>query len=525
MYVHVCIQDLDPYYSPAFWKGSLTSVHSEYEQLQFSNPLTDVTQMENCKQHGINIAVKESGFIMTPHTAASSTAGANNAADLSTQSHTSDYRNPEDTVNGAKKPEQPSTNAISTATDANGSLDLDAISISDVLAILEDDTAPESTPHRNNSISETRALPLGAMTSPMTSPSLASGISSTKQSTGYVQECKTGDSNLSQNTGSGSVSIAMENFQELHKSMPSEQKAVNIGYVNESDMHRHVSFTLEQKSPAGIQQTIKQADITASSGHVTEAVVDKRHMPPSTSATDQDPERGNEQKTDLACVVSHATCSNGYVSESMTSGLLGIETDTHTRQATCSRDSFEQENQLGNMHNFQYRTKSVSSSGYTSESAAEESGIFSRQVSRSSHGTAEQGYRHTKHQLSTHVQIGGECTSDPLSSPSESLPYSTGTYSRKTSCSSCSLQEELELGKQHSSHYIANSVGSSGYNTESAACESENCHSPASSKDLTDRKVYVDHDSVKFTVNGNQEFEYVNCIENHLTAVNFDIAS
>ena len=446
--MYVCIQDLDPYYSPAFWKGSLTSVHSEYEQLQFLNPLTDVTQMENCKQHGIrqdqvsiNIAVKESGFVVTPHTAASSTAGADNTADLSTQSHTSDYRNPEeDTVNGAKKPEQPSTNTISTATDANGSLDLDAVSISDILATLEDDIAPD-TPHRNNSISETRALPLGIMTS----PSLASGISSTRQSTGYVQECKTGDSNLSQNTGgSGSVSIAMGNFQELHKSMPSQQQAVNVGYVNESDMHRHISFTLEQKSPAGIQQTVKQADITASSGHVTEAV---------------------------------------------------------------------------------YRTKSVSSSGYASESAAEESGIFSRQVSCSSYSIAEQGYQHTKHQLSTHVQIGGECTNDPLPSPSESLPYSTGTYSRKTSCSSCSLQEELELSKQHSSHYIANSVGSSGYNTESAACESENCHSPATSKDLTDRKVYVDHDSVKFTVNGNQEFEYVNCIENHLMAVNFDIAS
>ena len=481
--------------------------------------------MENCKQHGIredqvsiNIADKESAFVVPPPTAAS-TAGTNNTADLSTQSHTSDYRNPEeDTVNGAKKPEQPSTNAISTATDANGSLDLDAVSISDVLATLEDDTAPESTPHRNNSISETRALPLGIMTS----PSLASGISSTRQSTGYIQECKTGDSNLSQNTGSGSVRITMEHFQELHKSMPSQQQAV---YVNELDMHRHVSFTLEHKSPAGIRQSIKQADITASSGHATEAVVDKCHMPPSTNTTDQDPERENEKKTDLECAVIHATYSKGYVSESTRSELLGIEPDEHTRQATCSRDTFEQENQVGNTLNLQYVTNIVSSSGYASESAAVESGIFSRKVSCSLHGTAEQGYRHSKHQLSTHVQICGECTSDPLPSPIESLPCSTGMYSRKNSCSSCSLQEELQLGKQHSSHYIANSVGSSGYNTESGACESENCHSPASSKDLTDRKVYADCDNVKFTVNGNQEFEYVNSIENQFMAVNFDIAS
>ena len=145
--------------------------------------------MENCIQHGIredqvsiNIADKESAFVVPPPTAAG-TAGTNNTTDLSTQSHTSDYCNPEeDTVNGAKKPEQPSTNAISTATDANGSLDLDAVSISDVLATLEDDPATESMPRRNNSISETRALPLGIITS----PPLASGISSTRQSTGYV---------------------------------------------------------------------------------------------------------------------------------------------------------------------------------------------------------------------------------------------------------------------------------------------------------------------------------------------------
>ena len=234
-------------------------------------------------------------------------------------------------------------------------------------------------------------------------------------------------------------------------------------------------------------------------------------MPPSTNTTDQDPERENEKKPDLECAVSHATCSKGYVSESTRSGLLCIEPDEHTRQATCSLDTFEEENQLGNMPNLQYVTNIVSSSGYASESAAVESAIFSRQVSCSSHGTAKQGYRHTKHQLSTHVQIGGECTSDPPPSPIESLPCSTGMYSRKNSCSSCSLQEELQLG--------------SGYNTESAACKSKNCHSPASSKDFTDRKVYADCNSVKFTVNGNREFEYVNSIENQFMAVNFAIAS
>ena len=42
---------MDPHYTPSFWKGSLTSLHSVYEKLVFPAPTTDIIYYsENCKQ-------------------------------------------------------------------------------------------------------------------------------------------------------------------------------------------------------------------------------------------------------------------------------------------------------------------------------------------------------------------------------------------------------------------------------------------------------------------------------------------
>ena len=399
-------QDLDPDYTPFFWRGSLASVHSKYEILDFSdlkNLTTDITHSENDEtrrdiqddQASINIVNEVNALV--PPTEVSSTQG-----EPLQQPRTTDYRvleEPSAMLNDVQKQDQFLTLTTNTSSTSSIAINIDAGSISDILTTLEDDT-------------------------------IRAGVLDTKM--------------IIENFTSA-VDIPTEDIRL--KTTPCHQQHVmtaSSGYITNAP---------PQHDPAESQQRVYPEKGCASNDSIGELKTD--------STADQTDKDRNGDRTDY--VADSSTCSSGYITESVMSGLLS----NYDTQQSCSSNTLEQDDQLDNKGSLQY----VASSRCASESATGDSEcVFKCR----SYSKTERSSQHSEHPASTHVEIDSGCNYVP-NSPSTSSSSENTEFSSQTSLK------------------------------------------------LTD--IEVDLDSVKFTVNAHQQFDYVNAIEENLFKdVCFDIA-
>jgi hypothetical protein len=317
--------DLDPYYSPSFWKGSLTSFHSIYEKLVFSEPTTDITHYsENCEQQ-TNIESEDCASITTvdhvialvpPSPTVEPTHG-----ESCTQTQTTNYQPGEPSLQNQDELSPPATNTNSTAPDI--AIDIDAVSISDILASLKED---HTTP--NNCL----GLPASDENKNTSNRTLHS-------TTGYVAD-------------NGAESVVMEVS------------------VNEEATTSHVHDSTSdncQPHPAKSLQRVLHPAGSCATGYVSEDRIGRLRAP---SNTDNRVEPTAKYRCD-------STTSSGYATESGDS--------VWDRQVSCSSDALEEDDQR-NVHSssLHYVTNSVSS-GYASESTTSENISRCRSFSTTPH--------------------------------------------------------------------------------------------------------------------------------------------
>jgi hypothetical protein len=319
--------DLDPYYSPSFWKGSLTSFHSIYEKLVFSEPTTDITHYsENCEQQ-TNIESEDCASITTvdhvialvpPSPTVEPTHG-----ESCTQTQTTNYQPGEPSLRNQDELSTPATNTNSTAPDI--AIDIDAVSISDILASLKED---HTTPNNCS------GLPASEENKNTTNRTLHT-------TTGYVAD-------------NGTASVVMEVS------------------VNEETTTSHVHDSTSdycRPHPAKSLQRVLHLASSCATGYVGEDRIGRLRAPSST-----DDRVGNEPTAKRRC---DSTTSSGYATESGDS--------VWDRQVSCSSDALEEDDQR-NVHSssLHYVTNSVSS-GYASESTTSENISRCRSFSTTPH--------------------------------------------------------------------------------------------------------------------------------------------
>ena len=206
------LQDLDPYYTPSFWKGSLTSFHSIYEKLAFSEPATDITHYsENCEQQ-TNIQSGDCASVTTVHHVIAlvppSPTVEPTHEEPCTQTQTTDYQPGEPSLQNQDELSPPATNTNSTA--ARDASMPDATSISDILAALEG----------NDTVSEIRVA-------------MADTTTKTSGTTCHTESVYV----------TGRPSILMEGSDDVQlKPCPRQrQSSTSSGYINisDSDVHRN----------------------------------------------------------------------------------------------------------------------------------------------------------------------------------------------------------------------------------------------------------------------------------------------
>ena len=198
-----------------------------------------------------------------------------------------------------------------------------------------------------------------------------------------------------------------------------------------------------------------------SNGYVSEDTISELMIP--SAATDKsDRELGVNDIT---------TCSSGYRTESVTS--------LSTEQEMCLSETLQWNRQHRDASEKVY-VASSDSSGYASGSTASESGCF--QPSNIS-VQEPQSTRHSR------CDCGPSCTQSML----------------------CTVLEENNHCTHHNSSNHVNCYDSQ--LTSSLCPSSEMSHQQA------------EESPVKFTVNSNQELEYINAIEDTLSGISFDIAT
>ena len=242
------IQDLDPLYTPSFWNGSLTSIHSTYERLVFKTDIgpsytcDEPTHSEHSEdQVSISTVDQVSALVSPP-------------IPTQRESHVHPqptvYHQAGEHLNSVQIHGWSNTNSTPT-------MSSDAVSISGILATLEDNTSPNREKYLPNSITNQQGSTSYNMSNTAsTAPSahITGGISPEMHSvTGELQ----GNRNLLQTIGSGTK----HNFKE---------DAPNSGYITESEASRQQELL---DSAPSVHST---KDYASNSEDITEEV---KHRP------------------------------------------------------------------------------------------------------------------------------------------------------------------------------------------------------------------------------------------------------
>ena len=270
-----------------------------------------------------------------------------------TQMHAADYH-PLEEHNGVQNKECFSTltTTCTNPSDAQVAIDIDAISISDMVASLGGDG---TIPNIEGDVTDTKTP------------------SETVLCTGYV-------------AGNGATSIPIEDEPPKLETMPGHQH-----HATGCASSGHITNT-EQQHPAESQQRVYPVKGHGSSGEdsISELQAPFNHK-------DKD-----RSRLRMDYVADSSTCSSGYITaESITSGALSNKPEACNRWKTCSSDTLEQDDQFSDKSSLHYVAKSVSS-GYASESMTGDSEYAFR---CRPYGTTEQGSQHSEHHPSTQDTI------------------------------------------------------------------------------------------------------------------------
>jgi hypothetical protein len=271
--------DLDPYYSPSFWKGSLTSFHSIYEKLDFSKSTTDITHYsENCEQQ-TNIESEDCASITTvdhvialvpPSPTVEPTHG-----ELCKQTQTTDYQPGDSSAHFSNS----FTDTSSTARDASVAIDIDSVSISDVVASLEEETFPNSTNTKSN------------CENPSSEDTATQHVKAMHTVAGYIQENCITESNTNTVGTTESVVSGLQVALSLEKGGNPPRKYSEAdsggGYVTESETSALISNAYDRQESCSSDQDGSQDEKhsfryvahSVSSGYASESMAGEPNSP------------------------------------------------------------------------------------------------------------------------------------------------------------------------------------------------------------------------------------------------------
>ena len=265
--VLLLIQDLDPLYTPSFWHGSLTSIHSTYERLFFK---TDISHSYTCDKPTCSEHSEDQVSISTvDHVSALVSPPIPTQRESHVHPQSTAYHQAGEHLNSVQIHGWSNTNTTPI-------MSIDAVSISDIMATLEDNTVPNTEKNLPDSIRNhqgSTSYTLNSDTaSTASSAHITGGISPEMHTvTGVLQ----GNRNLPQARGSGTNTTTKHIFME---------DAPNCGYISESDASRQqellhsapsVHSAKDYASSEDITEEVKQRpraiSVVSSSGYASES--------------------------------------------------------------------------------------------------------------------------------------------------------------------------------------------------------------------------------------------------------------
>lgn len=356
-------QDLDPYYTPSFWNGSLTSIHSVYEKLVVSDvkttiPLSDTSDQlshndTNEDQVSISTVDQVSALVPPP-------------VPIQDELHVQ----PQSGVSNTVEVQDCSSSNPSICIDIEDILEDNTSSISDA-------NLPRTIRSHQNSDSERVDLTNSDYTTHITG-----GIS--KQSTamhtltGYIQEWKR---NLPQAIGSGASTVTEElipTHSHIIDSSRNSSQAIGSGtstfmedviptHSNTTDGAMNSSRAIRGGTSTVMEDGLK---LTATHSHTTDGryVTNYRQQEPLHSTLfARDAASNSDAITEGAKTrprsISIVTCSSGYATESVTS-----TSDSYGRCESRGSNNFEYDSPLDDkpwLHCMAHSSSSAYESGLT----------------------------------------------------------------------------------------------------------------------------------------------------------------